>query len=351
MTQKISGGRRLELSLFNVLLCLLVIFIHVTANPISALQKTSRQWAAVFFPWRLSAFVVQGFIFLSGLKLFLNHKGGLDYKKFYAARFIKIVLPYLLWNVVYYVYFVRNGYFPFSAAALLRYIGTGTLVSPFYFIIAMIQFYALAPLWQGMVKKIHPVFALVFAAVLTFFLGQNLPGIIALVRPGYEFPYNDRVFTTYLLYWVAGCYAGLHYEKVGRILKENRAFITAVFIVFTALEAVCSYVSLSGLKYLPWLEHIHYCYCISAILFLLMVFTAIAEKKERIWGLLSGIDRASYAIFLSHCLVINMVNDFMLNAGVKSISAAYIIRVISVYSVTIAACILWSKGKDALKRK
>ena len=64
--------RKNELSSMNIVFCLLVIFIHVSSAPVTGLSKESWQYAVFFVPWRLSAFVVQGFIFLSGLKMFLK---------------------------------------------------------------------------------------------------------------------------------------------------------------------------------------------------------------------------------------------------------------------------------------
>ena len=63
--------RKNELSLLNIIFCLLVIFIHIASAPIAGLSKGSWQYGVFFVPWRLSSFVVQGFIFLSGLKMFL----------------------------------------------------------------------------------------------------------------------------------------------------------------------------------------------------------------------------------------------------------------------------------------
>ena len=64
--------RKTEISMLNILLCLMVVFIHVSSAPVSQLNKESFQYITVMVPWRLSAFVVQGFIFLSGLKFFIK---------------------------------------------------------------------------------------------------------------------------------------------------------------------------------------------------------------------------------------------------------------------------------------
>ena len=102
--------KRNEISYMNVFLCLIVVFIHISGEPVSKLDKNSIGYALFMIPWRLSAFVVQGFIFLSGLKMFLNSgkKKNFSCKKYYAARLKKIVLPYVIMVVVFYLYFVKE---------------------------------------------------------------------------------------------------------------------------------------------------------------------------------------------------------------------------------------------------
>jgi peptidoglycan/LPS O-acetylase OafA/YrhL len=315
------------------------------------LEKSSWQYALVFFPWRLSGFVVQGFIFLSGIKLFLNRPEVFDYKKFYIGRLIKIVIPYLLWNIIYYIYFIAAGYEHFSPGAFLNYILTGTLVSPFYFIVVIVQFYALAPLWHRLVKNVHPGIALVFAAILTFFLSQQLPELLRLFLPEVQFPYNDRVFTTYLLYWAAGCYAGANYEGIKTAARNNRGFITIVFFVFTVAEAVLSYIHFSGIRAINWLESIHFLYCAGAVLFIFTLFTVLYDNRVLKNRLIRETDKASYGIFLMHCLVIYLVNALMSRFGIASVSLTYFIRIVAVYSISIGCCILWNQGKKQLQER
>ena len=66
--------RRIELSLLNVLFCLIVIMIHILSYPVSQLDVGTAEYTAVMLLWRLMSFVVQGFVLLSGLKMFLTKK-------------------------------------------------------------------------------------------------------------------------------------------------------------------------------------------------------------------------------------------------------------------------------------
>ena len=134
-----------EISVLNVLFALLVIFIHVSSNPVSVLDKTQLPYMAVLSLWRLSSFVVQGFIFLSGFKMFFGRKDKFEPGKFYFGKVKNIILPYILWVVIFYFYFRIRGFVPEQNhfTAIVRHIFVGDLVGHFYFIPIIVQFYIL----------------------------------------------------------------------------------------------------------------------------------------------------------------------------------------------------------------
>ena len=340
-----NSKRRVEITFLNVLLCLLVIFIHVSSSPVSNLNKDSLQYLIVMVPWRLSAFVVQGFIFLSGLKLFLKGCDNFNYGVFIKKRLKTILLPYALWVMIYYVYFCAIGYFPFSLKDYIMYLLDGSIVSPFYFIIAITQYYILMPLWILLVKKIHPAILIIGSMVIMVLAKAYLPSIL-----GQSFRYYDRIFTTYLFYWIFGCCAGLHYEKFKTAIKRLFPLATLLFITAAAFDACLSYGSFAKGMYFPYLENLHVLYCVFAILFLYGLFLRLSKLNVPFMKLIKGIDVSSYYIYLSHCFVMNIADHTMAILGIGSIGAAYLMRIISVYSITLSLCILYSTIKSRRKK-
>jgi len=96
--------RRGELSMASVIFMMLVIFIHTASEGVSGYRVDSMQFVLLQSLHRLSSFVVQGFLFLSGLKLFLPSKKPFSYQKFYLSRLKRVLLPYLLVFSLIYVY-------------------------------------------------------------------------------------------------------------------------------------------------------------------------------------------------------------------------------------------------------
>ena len=341
--------RKNEILRMNVLLCLLVVFIHVSAEPVSLLQKLSWQYLAVFVPWRLAAFATQGFIFLSGLKLMLSGGSG-SFLKYLARRLRRVLVPYLVWNLIYYFYFMSRGYFSFDIQRLSGYVLRGDLVSPFYFVIIIVQFYILFPICRALVRSRVPAAAVLIAcAALTLYFNLFMPRIIFQIS-GRSFAYNDRLFTTYLFFWMAGCYAGAHYGKFCALLKKKKGLICTLWVSLAALDAGLGWLHFTGVQRIPGLEIIHYFYVISAIFFFYLVMLLRTEKRYKLSAAAQNIDRASYSIYLFHVLIINLANEWIAGAGITRISESYMLRAAIVYVSVIVICVIWNKLSSAFRK-
>lgn len=335
-----------EIVFANVLMCLLVVFIHISSSAVSTLDKNSIQYIVVMIPWRLSAFVVQGFIFLSALKIFIKQKPVTNYKHYYISRIKTIVVPYVIWVVIYYIYFCNHGYFQFNLEHLIKNMALGTLVSPFYFIVVIVQFYALLPLWQWLYKRFNPVSILFFSLIITVLCGQFLPKVINAISGGYSFAYNDRLLTTYFLYWSMGAICGIYYEQLNMFFTKNLNIIALVFMLFACIDIYLSFqVFVKGI-YVPSLETIHIFYCVAAILFTMALGIRIKPQP-----ILMAINSISYPIYLAHCFVLIWVNDKLAGNGINDIGTSYAIRFFTVYIITITGCLAFKSLKKILFTK
>ena len=86
-----------------------------------------------------------------------------------------------------------------------------------------------------------------------------------------EFPYGDRVFLSYLVYYLAGCCAGQAYPKFLALLEQNAPLIAVLAVVFAAWDAGASWLGFSGRQSIPYLELVHTLYILSAILLLFVL--------------------------------------------------------------------------------
>lgn len=323
-----------EIIFANVLLCLMVVFIHVSSEPVSSLEKTSLAYAAVMFPWRLSGFVVQGFIFLSALKIFIK-KETINYKNYYISRFKTIVVPYVVWVFIYYLYFYYKSYFPFNIKELAKYIFIGNLVSPFYFIVIIVQFYALMPFWQRLYKNTNPFLNIVFSLLITLAFKEFT-----------AFKYSDRLFPTYFIFWSLGAVCGVNYEYFTNFLRKKLYKILMVFSVTAAADLFFTYKVFVFKESFIFLETLHLFYCIFAIAAVISIGMFI---KENIF--LKTINGITFYIYLSHCLVMFFVNEKLNTLGITSIKTRYAMRFFAVYIITISLCVIYKKIKTVYQKR
>ena len=132
---EVNRRRKKDIVFLNILFCFLVIFIHISSEVVVEMPRDTLFFKTVFCTQRLSSFVVQGFLLLSGVKLFLNKGDRINYFKFYKGRLLRVVLPYVIWVFIYYCYFCKENYFVFSFEELGHFIINGDLSAHFYFII------------------------------------------------------------------------------------------------------------------------------------------------------------------------------------------------------------------------
>ena len=340
-----ASARRLkELSILNVLFCMLVVLIHVLAHAVVSLDKLSWQYALVLIPQRLAFVSVPGFFFLSGVKLTLPRDHPQSLGAYYRGRVKALLLPYLGAAVVYYLFFVAVGWYSFSPAQFLKETALGTLSAQFYFLVALVQFILLPPLFRWLTRRYHPVLLLPLALGITWLSSIYFNSILQLFLPGSAFPYGDRIFTSYLVYYLAGCCAGSRYEAFTGLLEENRSLLTACAVFFGAADGIISLLAFSGRRAAPYLELVHTLYILSAILALygwaIRRKTAAPGAASRLLG---PVDRASYLIYLYHCLVITLFNSLAPRLVGSRVSVLLLLRILVVYPVSILGCVFWQR--------
>lgn len=336
-----------ELAYFNAIACLLVILIHVLSQGISLAEPTSWQMAAIYFPWRWAAFVVPAFLFSGGVKMSLAFGEQLtvrQYGRYLWSRVGKIYLPYLLWNVLYYLVFLRIGYVSGTINELLRYIWVGNISSPFYYVVIVMQFYLLQPLWFWLVKKV-PWHIAALCAVLVTLLAQQGGALLELV--GLSFGYMDRVFSSYLIFWVLGLYAGEYYEKIIQSIIENKAGVVL---------SVGAVLAVSALAYIQYTRKIYtfnlgsskiFVDCLS-ILILLWVSCKLARGSSRLKGILRYIHSASFFVYLSHCLFLTLGTAYLQNCGVTKLSVLLLCRFAVCYTLPFLSYEVWRRARKMI---
>lgn len=343
--------RRLpELSVCNVILCFLVMFIHVSGEPVTTLIADSWQRFAVMLPWRFSSFVVPAFLFLSGLKLFLSLREPFSYKKYFFRRYRTIVRPYMFATLVYYFVFAAIPYFsyPVSLKQFFLYLVTGDVAAPFYYVILLIQFTVLLPLWRLLIDRCHPALLLGCSFAVTVFFSvtiQFLPGITRII----PLTYNDRFFPGYLLFWIAGCLCGRYYDAAKQfVIRKKTWFLSAYLIMFFADPVLyclvqTGMIAISG-EILCYIHVLYWTASVGAMFTLASLYASRRNTEKPLPRLIAGLDGVTYPVYLWHCLILSALNVVML--PIASIGVRYLIRIAVVMIGTPLLCLVSRAFRD-----
>lgn len=330
---------KIELSYMNIICAMLVIFIHCASVLISGSAQADPAFNIVFVPWRFSTFVVPAFIFMSGVKFFLTDRR-MDYRRFYWGRVTRVIIPYMLWVVLYMIFFVNHHYFEFSWRKLFDSWIRGDLVGHFYFVIIIVQFYILMPLWMFALRRLNAAFGITFSILVSVVFGYNLNNIISLIAPDYVFRWSDVIFTKYLFYWVLGCYVGMNYSAFKKAVLDKKLLITVVFLLSCAMDIFLAYKTYNMTA--PWMEEVHIMYCASAIIFIFMITSLAAGNRTKTMWLTRAVDSECYNIYLSHCLVILWLNDYLITeVGIEDVVRRFRYVTAAAYIAPIAFWLLW----------
>ncbi|MBQ2724369.1 MAG: acyltransferase [Clostridia bacterium] len=339
-----SKQRKGELTAASVIFMLLVIFIHAAAEGVSGYRVDSLQFLVLQSMHRLSSFVVQGFLFLSGLKLFLPSKKPFSYRKFYLSRLKRVGLPYLFVFTLIYVYSILTNRITPSVPHFLTELFTGGLTGHFYFVAVICQFYLLIPLWRWVSRR-SPFLWIPASLLLMTVLKTAVPEVLA--QFGIEFSLNSRMFWYYLFYFVAGIFAGRYYDAFVRMLKQHTGEIAVWFVLTGIVDCANLIVIRRGLYYPSWSENFHTLYCAAAVLFTLCMSLKLAHLSEKPWMKLT--DGASYNVYLIHPLFIFIADSLMNRAGLVSLTLRLGVRFVLVYAFSIGICVLWEFAKKRPK--
>ncbi|MEQ8235481.1 MAG: acyltransferase [Syntrophomonadaceae bacterium] len=205
--------RLLELDLIRGGTALAVIAIHVTAGYMDL--RLGYLWN------HLVRFAVPLFVIMSGLVLYWQDIGNKPRTTwdFYAKRLQKLLIPYVIWTLIYTIlsqHMLRLPLSQLSPTTLGHNLLWGTAYYHLYFLIIILQMYLLYPLLtHGMRNKVPWLLpgSLLLSGGIHVVLYLNLIGYIALPSQ-YSMLYL-RAFPAWLFYFVFGMYAAAWLRRIG----------------------------------------------------------------------------------------------------------------------------------------
>lgn len=314
------------------------------------------------------------FMFVTGLVLtFVYYNKPFSPKKFWLKRFSLVLIPYIVWSVIYVV--INNSSLSFISYVKLSLwdIVTGDASFQLYYILLSLQFYAVFPLFLVFLKKVahRPWITLAISFALQLFV-IYIDFTYLQAGPLYRIKivnmfvqYQDRIFLIYQFFFVLGSFAAMYMDATRRFLKKYGWYIP--------LGVIASLIGYT-MYYYAQLNQFHLSMNLatsvlqpSVVLYstvIIVFFAWVAlhwEKRRKGYKLIKIISDTSFGIYFVHVLVLSLISQDLL----PHVSAAIPLVVkdsgviLLAFTVSVAFCYIilkipllsWTIGKAQPLRK
>ena len=259
------------------------------------------------------------FFSLTGFVLIYSTTGRpLRLRRFWSKRILYVAVPYVAWSGIYYAYTILG---PQHATPSLSVFGTDLLYAGaeyhLYFLLVTIQLYLAFPLIRWFVirtaHRAWPVLAAVTAANLAWLaVLQYAP--YPRSGPGqWVFAHAYELLPTYAMYVLAGCYAAVHLDRLQQLV-DTRSRLLLKVAAAAGVGALVVYAA-----QLPFmaprtadnvLQPGMALSCLAAIIVVYVVGSRWAEGRRRRQALIETLSDASFGVYLSHPLVLQLLLDY-----------------------------------------
>lgn len=313
-----------------------VIGIHTGAYSLANPFVNIHLFAALEIFTRFS---VPIFFFVSAFGLFRNQDlfAKIDYLQFMKRRLRTVFIPYIVWSFIYMIHYtwISGDSAPWRPSTLLQYLTFGLASYQLYFLVILLWFYSLMPLWRLIVRLISPKPLKYLGVMLILQILFNYYSSYLLV-PNFTNHYLNIAIQHRLSYWVfhyififlLGAVCAVHYHKFLAYLEKHRRGINWSFIISLTGLLSFYYFLLYAKGYTPeqavntahQLSPIGVIYTLTATLFFFNLFSYKSLSKGTS-NLLSALGKHSYLVYLVHPLVMYYLIAFIAKTG-KLMTAA-----------------------------
>ncbi|AJY76859.1 acyltransferase [Paenibacillus beijingensis] len=285
--------------------------------------------------FHFTRFGTPAFVFLSGLILFYNYSGKLNYRSFIRKRFGDIFVPFLCWTIIYWI--AVEGVIgsklmqPSAWPSIFLQLVNPTNGYHLWFIIMIFQFYLLFPLFSKAIASIrerlhrHPeerafhrvawasvALGLMYGALL-WLSYYKMPGWAASAGGFWEglITYRSYYFVMYVFYFLIGSVCAFGLARFRTFSADAMGWAMLVFIgayIWLGYDVLRFSAEQMNLLVSSYLKPSTFLIIVSELLLLYGFALMLQRRKGALSRILRFIGRHSFGGFLAHALVLMLVS-------------------------------------------
>ena len=291
--------------MFRAIAIIAVVMIHTTP---------AGQWQVFCKPF--INFAVATFIFLSG---YLTKADNENWLKFYVRRITRVLVPYIIWTVIYSIPDIQSS----GPSALVKNLLCANATTTLYYIFVYIQFVLLTPLLGKLAKSPYMHLGWLIAP-LSVILFKYIP-VFGDIQLGKHIE----------LFWNDACLGWFTFYYLGLILGNR--IIDRQFNIRSLAVLYCASLLLQmGEGYL-WFtvdpagcgSQLKLTSILSSSIFMLILYNVLSSNHGTKCRLLSTIGDYSFGIYLVHMMILKALEPMALYSAIPYPVTSLIILIIS----------------------
>ena len=291
--------------MFRAIAVIAVVMIHTTP---------AGQWQVFCKP--IINFAVATFIFLSG---YLTKTDNDNWLKFYVRRITRVLVPYIIWTVIYSIPDIRSS----GPWTLVKNLLCANAVTTLYYIFVYIQFVLLTPLLGKLAKSTYRHLGWLIAP-LSVILFKYIP-VFGNIQLGKHIQ----------LFWNDACLGWFTFYYLGLILGNKS--IDRQFNIRNLAVLYCASLLLQMAEGYLWFtvdpagcgSQLKLTSILSSSIFMLILYNVLSSNHGTKCRLLSTIGDYSFGIYLVHMMILKALEPMALYSAIPYPVTSLIILIIS----------------------
>lgn len=302
----LKNNRIIYFDILNILACICVVFLHM--NGIVHQYSQTRAWKTALVFEVICYWAVPIFVMLSGATL-LKYRERYNTKTFFKKRFIKVLIPWIVWSLILYIIKNKN----LNFLIFIKEFFYGKIESIYWFFPLILFLYCLVPVFSVFTEKKEYRKILEAIVIFVFIFRGILYPIYTIANKTFPPIFNYCIeFTPYIMFLILG-----YLLSTVDLNKKQRIIIYLLGIVSALIRYLYTYY-FSIKEGVLNKDLFGYCSAISVMLAVAMfVFVKninwdkIIKKLHITPKVISTISSCSFGIYLIHMLIKNKLTSIL----------------------------------------
>lgn len=317
---------------------LMVVFVHTTAQFSHLFSPNTIQHRIYHFFNNIVRVESGIFIMLVGIVFFYNYQNRNFLSKdnlftYFKRRVVYILIPYIIWSLIYEVDAIYHGLRVFDAEGILDRILTGGSKYQLYFIFLIVQFYLILPIVITITQKSA------FLRKYLWAFGVGIEMIYFIVNMKYRLtiiPFFPNLFGAFLL----GGWIGLHYNEIKAKMTKMKIVVSGLGFLLTGVPYVLIRYQNAFNERVPIPENLYKAFGIGFLVLGSLFFFYLCEKfvatfSRKTTERIKSVAFYSFGFYLLHPFVLFYVMELIPTRGMN---ISWHITIALQYTLTVIVC-------------